>query len=61
MDFRHIANFLNSPDSVEDLSVSSPPPSDDDIIHIKVNCYTSTVRFVEDSPGGEGVAVVSHS
>ena len=35
MDFRYISSFLNSPDSVEDLSLYSPM-SEDDVVHIKV-------------------------
>ena len=38
MDFRHIANFIScsSPDSVEDLSASSPI-SEDDVVFVKVS------------------------
>ena len=44
MDFRHIANFIScsSPDSVEDLSASSPI-SEDDVVFVKVSekCTTA--------------------
>ena len=48
MDFRCIASFLNSPDSVEDLSIYSPM-SDDDVIHVKVTQVYLQVFFQQMS------------
>ena len=54
MDFRCIASFLNSPDSVEDLSIYSPM-SDDDVIHVKVTRLVFTSFLSTNEPRHEKI------